>query len=392
VTEPVIAVDAMGGDYAPEEIVAGALAAQREHGVTTLLTGPPGQLRPVIARLGAGPHLRVVPAEDVVGMDEGALASFRRPRSSIAIACQLVRRGQAAAVVSAGSTSAIVATARQRLNSLPGVPRPGLAVLLPTYPHPTVLIDAGATADPKPEMLVQFGQLGVAYAQIALDITMPRVGLLTIGAEPGKGNMLTRRAHELLAAEPQHGALPLSFAGNVEGGDLLAGSVDVIVTDGFTGNVALKTLEGSIRFAANELRSALTATRAARLGTLLQRHGLRELSQRLDAESYGGAALLGLGGTVVIAHGASTARAVSAACGLAANLSRGDITEKVKQRIGPQPERRFRRRDRERLSKSVRRGRVNRLVTWQILSRSLAPGYALPSARRSVRTTPTRTR
>jgi phosphate acyltransferase len=344
--EPVIAVDAMGGDYAPEEIVAGALAAQREHGVTALLTGPPARLRPVIARLRAGSQLRVVPAEDVVGMDEGALASFRRPRSSIAVACQLVRRGQATAVVSAGSTGAIVATARQRLLSLPGVPRPGLAVILPTHPNQTVLIDAGATADPKPEMLVQFGQLGVAYAQIALGIAVPRVGLLTIGAEPGKGNMLTRRAHELLAAEPQHGALPLSFAGNVEGGDLMAGAVDVIVTDGFTGNVALKTLEGSMRFAAGELRSALISTPAARLGALLQRRGLREFGQRLDTESYGGAALLGLGGTVVIAHGASTARAVSAACALAANLARGDIIEKIKQRIGPQPERRFLRRER----------------------------------------------
>jgi len=349
--EPVIAVDAMGGDYAPDEIVAGALAAQREHGLSTLLTGPPARLRPVIARLGGGSELRVVPAEDVLGMEEGALAGFRRPRSSLAVACQLVRRGQATAVVSAGSTGAIVASARHRLLPLPGVPRPGLAVVLPTHPNPTVLIDAGATADPKPEMLVQFGQLGVAYAQIALGTATPRVGLLTIGAEPGKGNALTRRAHELLAAEPPGGGLPLHFAGNVEGGDLMAGAVDVIVTDGFTGNVALKTLEGSMRFAAGELRTALTGTRTARIGTLLQRRGLRELSARLDADTYGGAALLGLGGTVVIAHGASTARAVTAACALAANLSRGDITEKIRERIGPAAERRaahFLRRDRER--------------------------------------------
>jgi glycerol-3-phosphate acyltransferase PlsX len=312
--EPVIAVDAMGGDYAPDEIVAGALAAQREHRLTTLLTGPPARLRPVIARLGGGSELRVVPAEDVVGMGEGALAGFRRPRSSIAVACQLVRRGQASAVVSAGSTGAIVASARHRLLPLPNVPRPGLAVLLPTYPKPTVLIDAGATADPKPEMLVQFGHLGVAYAQIALGTQAPKVGLLTIGAEPGKGNALTRRAHELLAAEPQGGGLPLYFAGNIEGGDL-------------------------------------TSTRAARLGAALQRRGLRELSHRLEPETYGGAALLGLGGTVVIAHGASTARAVTAACELAANLTRGDITERVKERIGVTEPRRpthFLRRDRER--------------------------------------------
>jgi glycerol-3-phosphate acyltransferase PlsX len=351
IAQPVIAVDAMGGDYAPDEIVAGALAAQREHGVTTLLTGPPARLRPVIAKLGGASELRVVPAEDIVGMDEGALAGFRRPRSSIAVACQLVRRGQATAVVSAGSTGAIVASARQRLEALPGVPRPGLAVVLPTHPSPTVLIDAGATADPKPEMLVQFGQLGVAYAQIALGTTAPKVGLLTIGAEPGKGNILTRRAHELLAAEPQGGALPLSFAGNVEGGDLMAGAVDVIVTDGFTGNVALKTLEGSMRYAAAELRSAITGTRTARLGAMLQRRGLRQLSSRLDAETYGGAALLGFGGTVVIAHGSSTARAVTAACALAATLARGDITERIKERIGASGERRgthFLRRDRER--------------------------------------------
>jgi glycerol-3-phosphate acyltransferase PlsX len=346
----VIAVDAMGGDYAPDEIVAGALAAQREFGLTTLLTGPPARLRPVIARLGGSSELRVVPAEDVVGMGEGALAGFRRPRSSIAVACNLVRRGQAGAVVSAGSTGAVVASARHRLLPLPSVPRPGLAVVLPTYPKPTVLIDAGATADPKPEMLVQFGQLGVAYARIALSTPSPTVGLLTIGAEPGKGNALTRRAHELLAAEPQ-GGLPLNFAGNIEGGDLMAGTVDVIVTDGFTGNVALKTLEGAMRFAASELQTALTSTRAARLGATLQRRGLRELRHRLEPETYGGAALLGLGGTVVIAHGASTARAVTAACGLAVNLTRGDITERVKERIGVAEARRsphFLRRDRER--------------------------------------------
>ena len=330
-----IAVDAMGGDHAPGEIIAGALAAQREHGIRVVLTGPAARLRQVLGGMGAVDEVQVVPAEDNLAMDEGALASLRRPRSSVAVACQLVRRGDAAAVVSAGSTGGIVATARLRLRSLPGVLRPGLAVVLPTRPGRTVLIDAGATADPKPEMLVQFGQLGVAYAQLTLGVPAPRVGLLTIGTEPGKGNKFTRRAHELLASDPPHGALPLSFAGNVEGGDLLAGEVDVIVTDGFTGNVALKTLEGAIRFASAELLAAVTATRTARIGAFLQRRGLRELAARLDAESYGGAVLLGLGGTVVIAHGASTARAVTSACLLAADLARGEITEKITQRLGP---------------------------------------------------------
>ena len=332
-TTPVVAVDAFGGDHAPAEIVTGALTAQREHGIPVLLTGPAPRLRSVVANLGATGELRIVPAEDNIAMDEGALASLRRPRSGVAVACQLVRRGDAAAVVSAGSTGGVVATARLRLRSLPGVLRPGLAVVLPTSPNRTVLIDVGATADPKPEMLVQFGQLGVAYAQLALGVAAPKVGLLTIGAEPGKGNKLTRRAHELLAADQPHGALPLNFAGNVEGGDLLAGELDVIVSDGFTGNVALKTLEGSIRFAFGEVRGAVTATRAARVGAFLQRNGLRELRRRLDAESYGGAALLGLGGTVVIAHGASKAPAITAACRLAADLALGQITEKINERL-----------------------------------------------------------
>jgi glycerol-3-phosphate acyltransferase PlsX len=267
-------------------------------------------------------------------MDEGALASWRRPRSSVAVACQLVRRGQAAAVVSAGSTAGVVATARLRLRSVPGLLRPALAVVLPTRPQPTFLLDAGAIADPKPEMLLQFAQLGVAYAQIAHNVAEPAVGLLTIGAEPGKGNKLTRRAYELLTAPPPHGAAPIKFVGNVEGSDLLAGKVDVVVTDGFTGNVALKTLEGATRFTADQVRAVLQGSRVARMGALLQRRGLRELSGRMDVETYGGAALLGLEGTVVIAHGASSARGISSACMLAADLVKGEITEKIRERLG----------------------------------------------------------
>jgi glycerol-3-phosphate acyltransferase PlsX len=267
-------------------------------------------------------------------MDEGALASWRRPRSSVAVACQLVRRGQAAAVVSAGSTGGIVATARLRLRALPGLTRPGLAVLLPTRPQPTVLVDAGAIADPKPETMVQFAQLGVAYLETAFGVSAPRVGLLSIGTEPGKGNKLSRRAHELLSAAPPHGGLPLNFAGNIEASDVLTGKVDVIVTDGFTGNVALKAIEGAASFATGQLRSALSGSRRARLGALLQRRVLRELSAQMDAETYGGAALLGLEGTVVIAHGAASAKGVAAACSLAADLARGQITDKIRERLG----------------------------------------------------------
>jgi phosphate acyltransferase len=341
----------MGGDHAPAEIVAGALAATAASDLNIVLTGRTSQLGPLLAsqtgqasQAGYAGHtgqasqagrVRIAAADDSIAMDEGALASWRRPRSSVAVACQMVRRGLADAVVSAGSTAGIVATARLRLRSLPGVLRPGLAVVLPTRPQPTILVDAGAIADPRPEMLLQFAHLGVAYAQVALRIQDPRVGLLTIGAEPGKGNKLARRAHELLAGPPPHGALPLSFAGNLEGGDLLAGRAEVIVTDGFTGNVALKTVEGAVAYSSGMMRDALRASATARLGALLQRRALRELGARMDAESYGGAALLGLEGTVVIAHGASTAKGIASACQLAGDLSRGRITEKIREQLGP---------------------------------------------------------
>jgi phosphate acyltransferase len=332
---PVIAVDAMGGDHAPRAIVAGAVAAYRQGDLGIVLVGRPGQVRPLLAEHGVVGKIRLVAAEDSVAMDEGALAIWRRPRSSIAVACQLVHLGQASAVVSAGSTAAVVSTARLKLRNLAGVLRPAIAVTLPTQPTPTVLIDAGATADPKPEMLAQFAQLGSAYAEIAFGITSPRVGLLSIGSEPGKGNKLAKRAYELLSSEPAHGAAKVNFAGNVEGGDLLTRKVDVIVTDGFAGNVALKTMEGTAAFTAAQFRTAVAASRMTRLGALLQRKQLRELRRRLDVETYGGAALLGLERTVVIAHGASTERGTASACLLAADLARGRTTERIMQRLGP---------------------------------------------------------
>ncbi len=343
-SRPVVAVDAMGGDHAPGAIVAGAVAAYREHGIPVVLVGRPGQVRPLLAEHGVLGEIRLVAAEDSVGMEDGALASWRRPRSSIAIACQLVHLGQATAVVSAGSTAAVVSIARLRLRNLPGVLRPAIAVALPTSPTPTVLIDAGAIADPKPEMLAQFAQLGSAYAESTFGITAPRVGLLSIGAEPGKGNKLIRRTYELLSADPQHGAAPVNFAGNVEGGDLLAGKVDVIVSEGFAGNVALKTLEGTAAFAAAQFRAAIGASRMTRFGALLQRKELRALHGRFDAETYGGAALLGLESTVVIAHGASTERGVAAACRLAAELARGRTAERIRERLGPHRQGHFLRR------------------------------------------------
>jgi len=327
-----VALDAMGGDHAPYEIVAGAVLAVREHGVPVVLVGPPPTLHAALAAHDAVAEVPIVRAEETLAMHEGALASLRRPRSSIAVACHLLRKGDACAVVSAGSTAGVVATARLRLRGRPGVLRPAIAVALPTLPHPTVLLDAGANADAKPEMLAQFAHLGVAYAESAFGIEEPSVGLLTIGSESGKGNKLVKRAHELLAA-----AQTIDFRGNVEGHDLLTGKVDVVVADGFTGNVALKTLEGAVRYTFGELRASVGSGRLARLGALLQRSRVKQLRDRLDPETHGGAVLLGMNGTIVIAHGSSRAKGIAAACALAASLAAGPTMARTGERIAAMP-------------------------------------------------------
>ncbi|MEU9832461.1 phosphate acyltransferase PlsX, partial [Streptosporangium sp. NPDC048047] len=297
-----VAVDAMGGDHGPAETVGGAVTATREYGVPVVLVGRAGEIRRELARHGAAGEIGVVHAEDVVPMAErgaGAVstaASEVSATSSLGVACQLVRQGTASALVSAGSTGAVVSCAIRGMGRAPNVLRPALAIALPTTSGgATVLIDAGATSDPTPEMVAQFALLGASYARLVLGVADPSVGLLSIGSEPGKGNRLTRRAGELLPA------LPLRFHGNVEGHDVLAGTVDVVVTDGFTGNVVLKNVEGSVR---------ATLALVARTGAAAP-EALREVARLYDPETHGGAALLGLTGTVVVAHGASRAATVA---------------------------------------------------------------------------------
>ncbi len=322
----------MGGDNAPGEIVRGAVLAVRELGLRVLLVGRRTEIAALLAEEGALREIPVVHAEDNIAMHEGALASWRRPRSSAAVACRLIRRGDADALVSAGSTGGIVATSTVRLRTQPGVLRPALAVALPTGRVPTIMVDAGANADAKPEMLVQFAHLGCAYAQTAFGVERPRVGLLNIGSEPGKGNKLIRRAGELLAATGE-GSETMDFHGNIEGHDLLHGKVDVVVTDGHSGNVALKTIEGTAAFAMNAVKEALTSSTMAKAGAMLQRGALRRLRERFDSETYGGAALLGLNGTVVIAHGDSHPEGVAHACRLAHNLAGGRIGDQIRRRV-----------------------------------------------------------
>ncbi|MGI5156629.1 phosphate acyltransferase PlsX [Microbispora sp. CA-102843] len=317
-----VVVDAMGGDHGPAEIVRGAVEAWREHSVPVVLVGQAGVVRGELARLGAAGEIDVAHAADVVPMTERGAGAVRMVCSSVAVGFDLMREGAGAAFVSAGSTGAVVACAVDRLGTAPAVLRPALAVALPTTAGgATVLIDAGATVDPTPEMIAQFALLGASYAQLVLGVADPRVGLLSIGAEPGKGNRLTRRAETLLRG------MPLRFHGNVEGCDVLTGAVDVIVTDGFTGNVVLKNVEGTVR-ATLALAAAEGVAGPIDLG---------RVARRYDPETHGGAALLGLTRTVVVAHGSSRAGTIARACVVARDLAEGEVVARLGDRLAIHP-------------------------------------------------------
>jgi phosphate acyltransferase len=314
-----VAVDAMGGDRGPEEIVTGALAAASE-GVQPLVVGPKG-----LETHG----LELIEAPDVIGMDEKPTDAVRtKPGSSLVTACRTVGEGRADAVVSAGNTGAMLAACLLELRRIPGVRRPAIAVTIPARRGPTVLLDSGANADARPEDLLQFGHMGAVFAKEILDVSNPEIRLLSIGEEAEKGNQLTLEAHELLAASD------LNFAGNTEGRDLLVGAADVVVTDGFTGNVTLKLLEGTIQSLLEAFRDEIAATARGKLGGLLIRPAARRLRKRLDPDTYGGAYLLGLRGLAVIAHGNSSRRAIANAVRLAARGVEHDVVGRLAQRLG----------------------------------------------------------
>ena len=314
-----IAVDAMGGDRGPEEVVAGALDA-RSDTLAPVVVGPAG-----LETQG----LELIEAPDVVAMDEKPTDAVRtKPNSSLVVACGAVRDGRAQAVVSAGNTGAMLAACLLEIRRLPGVRRPAIAVTIPSRKGASVLLDAGANADARPEDLLQFAHMGAVFAEEILDVRNPEIRLLSIGEEAEKGNQLTLEAHELLAASE------LNFTGNTEGRDLLRGGADVVVTDGFTGNVALKLLEGAIRNLLDALREEITATTRGKLGGLLIRPAARRLRDRLDPDTYGGAYLLGLRGLAVIAHGNSSPRAIANAVRLAARGVEHDVVGRLAQRVG----------------------------------------------------------
>ena len=314
-----VAVDAMGGDRGPEEIVAGAVDAASDT-VQPVIVGPRG-----LDTQG----LELIEAPDVIAMDEKPTEAVRaKPDSSLVVACRAVGERKVDAVVSAGNTGAMLAACLLELRRIPGVRRPAIAVTIPARRGPSVLLDSGANADARPEDLVQFAHMGAVFAEEILGVSKPEIRLLSIGEEPEKGSLLSLEAHRLLAATD------LNFAGNTEGRDLLTGAADVIVTDGFTGNVALKVTEGTIQSLLEGLREEITATAVGKLGGLLIRPAARRLRKRLDPDTYGGAYLLGLRGLAVIAHGNSSRRAITNAVSLAARGVEKDVVGRLAQNLG----------------------------------------------------------
>jgi glycerol-3-phosphate acyltransferase PlsX len=313
-----VAVDALGGDRGSEAIVAGAAAAASAE-IEPILFGPPG-----LESLG----LPLVETVEEIEMDESPVDAVRaKSDSSLVRAVRAVADGEADAVVSAGSTGAMLAASLLHIRRLPGVFRPAIAVVIPARLRPVVLIDSGANADARPEHLVQFAHMGAVFAEEILSVSDPEVRLLSIGEEDEKGNQLTLDAHELLRGSG------LRFTGNTESRWLLEGEADVVVTDGFTGNVALKAIEGTIRSLLDGIRSEIDSNLRGRLGGLLIRPAARRVRHRLDPETYGGAYLLGLRGLVVIAHGSSSPVAIANAVRLAARGVEHRVVERLQERV-----------------------------------------------------------
>jgi glycerol-3-phosphate acyltransferase PlsX len=321
-----IAVDAMGGDYGPAVVVEGAVAAAREFGLGVILVGDRAAVEREVARLKAD-HLpvEVRHASQVVGMAESPSLALRRKRdSSLRVAAQLVKDGEAAAFVSAGNTGAAMAIAMFVLGVLPGIDRPAIAAVLPNRRHFTVLLDVGANVDPKPWHLLQFAVMGHVYARDLLGLDHPRVGLLNVGEEAGKGNELVKEAYEQLKDSS------LNFVGNVEGRDIYNGRCDVVVTDGFTGNVALKISESLAETLVAMLREELTRDVRSRLGAALAVPAFARFRRRVDYTEMGGAPLLGIDGAAIICHGASPVKAIKNAVRVAAEWARAGVNEHIR--------------------------------------------------------------
>src|SRR5512141_1530098 len=324
-----IAVDAMGGDHAPQINVDGAIAAAREFGISSRLVGRPEALEPLLSGAGATRgQIEIVPAEEVVTMEDPATVAIRRKRnSSIRIAANCVRDGKAAGLVSAGHTGAAMVCAKMVIGTIEGVDRPALAAILPNLSGHCLLLDVGANPDAKVQHFKEFAVMGSIYAELAFGKKKPSIGLMSIGEEESKGTDKTKEAFKTLKETG------LNFIGNVEGRDVFNGSVDVIVTDGFTGNVILKVSESLSEMVEKALREEIKRTLKASVGFLLSRTAFRRFKSRLDYSEYGGAPLLGVKGCVIICHGRSSAKAIKNAIRFAAEFSRQRVAEKIQASI-----------------------------------------------------------
>ncbi len=324
-----IAVDAMGGDHAPRVNVDGALAAAREFGISSLLVGRAAELKPLLAQAGShGEDIEIVDAPEVVTMGDPATAAIRKKRnSSIRVAANCVRDGRAQGLVSAGHTGAAMVSAKMVIGMIEGVDRPALATILPNLTGHCLLLDVGANPDAKTQHFKEFAVMGSIYAQLVFGRKNPSIGLMSIGEEDSKGTDRTKEAFKTLKETG------LNFIGNVEGRDVFNGKVDVIVTDGFTGNVILKVSEALAEMVEKLLREEIKKTLKASVGFLLSRQAFRNFKSRLDYSEYGGAPLLGAKGCVIICHGRSSAKAVKNAIRLAAEFSRRKLAEKIQSSI-----------------------------------------------------------
>jgi phosphate acyltransferase len=323
-----VAVDALGGDNAPEVVVEGALQAASEL-LRVVLVGPEERLHALLPA-GGHPHIEIVPATDKIGSGDEPVEAVRgRPDSSLVVAARLVADGKADAFVSMGNTGAALAAGLLHVHRIKGVLRPALCTLLPAIPLPVVFLDAGANAEVRPEALRQFAVLGSVFAQEMLGLERPTVGLLSIGEEPTKGTQVVIEAHKLMAADPQ-----INFFGNVEGRDLSRHTVDVVVADGFTGNVALKVFEGTARTIVGEIRSAVLGSLRAKLGAALMAPDLRHIAQALDPEQYGGAYLLGLRHPMIVGHGSSRAAGVANGIRTASRGVTSELLPTIARRLG----------------------------------------------------------
>lgn len=336
-----IVLDAMGSEKAPDPEIRGAIQACRTFPVRVILVGPQDRIEPALdAQLqGESLPISIVHASEIIGMDEKAAAAVRSKKdSSMRVGLKLVREGKARGFVTAGNTGAAMATAKMVLGTIPGVDRPALAAILPSAAGtPCTLLDAGANVDSEPHNLLQFAIMGQIYARNVLGIAKPRVGLLSIGEEDGKGNALSRETLPLLRA--LHGEHLYHFLGNVEGRDLTNGAADVVVCDGFVGNVALKAIEGLGRLVSDSLRQTLKSTITSQVGALLSRKAFLNFKKRLDYSEYGGAPLLGVRGACIIGHGSSNENAIYNAIRVATQFAEADVSRHIESalaRIAPQ--------------------------------------------------------